>query len=127
MPTTDPLSFNNGSPVVGSGTEGAELMEGIPPAGPSAMGAPAPLTAPGVQCSAIDVPPAGTKLRVRSGEPPLMVVPSAKGATGRSTGTVTNAMSDALSVATTVAGSNLPPGPTMTRFLAPTRRLAVVA
>src|SRR5271165_5829883 len=110
MPTTAPPAFNSGSPGASSGAVGVELMDGIPPAGPLAMGAPAPLTAPGVQCSAIDVPAAGTKLRVRSGEPPLTVVSSAKGATGRSTGTVTSATSDALSVATTVAGSSLPPG-----------------
>ena len=67
----------------------------MPPAGPFAMAAPAPVTDPGVQCSASEVPPPGTKLRVRSGEPPLRLVSSAKGATGRSSGTVTSATSDA--------------------------------
>ena len=86
-------------------------MAGMPPAGPPAMAAPTPVTEPAVQCSASDVPPPGTRLRVISGEPPLRLVSSANGATGRSTGTFTRATSDALSVATTEAGSSLPPGP----------------
>ena len=56
------------------------------------------------------VPPAGTKLSVRSGEPPLRPVSSAKGATGTSSGTLTSATSEAVSVATTLAGSSLPSG-----------------
>ena len=59
------------------------------------MAAPTPVTEPGVQCSASAVPPAGTRLSVRSGEPPLRLVSSANGATGRSSGTFTSATSDA--------------------------------
>ena len=71
MPTTSPLAFSSGSPAATLGAAGEELMEGMPPAGPSAMAVATPVTAPGVQCSATEVPPAGTKLSVRSGDPPF--------------------------------------------------------
>ena len=127
MPTTSPLALSSGSPAATLVAAGEELMEGMPPAGPLAMAVATPVTAPGVQCSATEAPPAGTKLRVRSGVPPPRPASSANGATGRSSGTVTSATSEALSVATTVAGSSLPPGPTMTMRCVPTRRSAVVA
>ncbi len=106
---------------------GDEVIDGMVAAGPLAIAVPTPVTAPGVQRSATDVPPAGTKLRVRSGVPLSRLVSSAKGATGRSSGTSTSATSDVASVATTEAGSDLPPGPTMVMRWAPDRRSAVVA
>ncbi len=121
------MAFNSGSPAATAGAEGDEVIVGMPPAGPLAMADPASVTEPGVQCSATAVPPAGTKLSVRSGEPPLRLESSAKGATGRSSGTSTSATSEAGSVATTVAGSSLPPGPTMTMRRTPPSRSAVVA
>ena len=126
MPTTAPLALSSGSPAATLVAAGEELIVGMPPAGPLAMAVATPVTAPGVQCSATEAPPAGTKLSVRSGVPPFRPPSSANGATGRSSGTVTSATSEALSVATTVAGSSLPPGPTKTTRCTPTRRSAVV-
>ena len=97
------------------GVAGDEVMDGMVEAGPLAMAAPTSVTAPGVQCSATAWPPAGTKVRARSGVPLSSPLSSAKGATGRSSGTLTSATSDVLSVATTEAAWSLPPGPTMSR------------
>ena len=103
------------------------VIEGMPAAGPPAMALPTPVTDPGVQCNAIELPPAGTKLTVNSGVPPARLVASEKGATGTSSGTSTNATSESASVATTEAVSILPSAPTMATWLAPATTSAVVA
>ena len=109
------------------GVAGDEVIDGMVEAGPLAMAAPTPVTAPGVQCSATFPPPAGTKVSARSGVPLSRLASSANGATGRSSGTLTSATSEVLSVATTEAAWRLPPGPTMTMRCRPPRRSAVVA
>ncbi len=132
MPTIWPDPLSSGSPGSGAmaraeAVDGvtAEVMVGMPSAGPSVMAAPTPVTAPGVDSSTRSVP-LGRSIKVASALPLASVLSSTNGATGTSSGTSTSAMSDVASLPTTEADSTLPRGPTRSMCSRPPSASAVV-